>query len=73
MSEFRKDPIPRIVKISLGHYFRCPRTKQELTENEAYPEFIRGKRLNIPTDRNDLHRSDSDNRSWKKFRKTQYK
>lgn len=73
--EFRKDPVPRT---GLNWYSGCgthnPRTKQEITKGLEYPEYVRGKRnkRQLP----DSWYSGSwkgKDRSWKNFRKTQYK
>jgi len=57
------------------HYFKKPKTTQEKKWSEAHPEYVRAKRnrKNLPDYWDDLTRSDYGDRSWKKFRKKQWK
>lgn len=69
---FRKTPISGLIKKNWRYYsyLRSPKTLQELKHNLAYKEFTRGKRRNIPTNFDDLVRSDRlIEHSWKKQKK----
>lgn len=72
---FRNGPVPFIGKRGYGKYYRHPKTKQAIVESVYDKKYIRKKRgrRQLPTSWDDVCRSDYNNRSWKKFRKTQYK
>lgn len=57
----------------MGKYYRSMRTLQERRANQDWP--VRGRRSPrmIPTAWDDIPRLDKDDRSWKRYRKTQYK
>lgn len=83
--EYRKDPVPRTGKGKAGYrWFKHPKTAQEMREyykiniekmDTRYPIHYRTKRTpsHLPTVWDDQTQSDWGNRSWKEFRKTQYK
>lgn len=69
---FRKMPISGLIKKNWRYYnyLRSPKTSQEIKHNIGYKEFSRGKRRNIPTNFDDLLRSDRIIKySWKKVKK----
>ncbi len=74
---FRYDPIPHTGGARWGCYYRRIRTKQELTLNEAYVGYTRGKRRKklLPNSWDDIGRNDFRDTSWKNCtkRKRQYK
>jgi len=59
----------------MGHYcgFKKPKTTQERKANQDWP--VRGRRSprQLPDEYDDVHRSNIRQRSWKRYRKTQYK
>lgn len=67
----------------MGRCLRRPHTRQErrfsghrsIIEQDNYRVYLRARRSfhMLPTVWDDLIRGDKDNRSWKRFRKTQYK
>lgn len=77
---YRHSPVPytgsRRYRRYFKNYYKKPKTAQELRWNEAYKEFIRGKRTKnwLPTAWEDKARSDIRTRkNWKSSRKTQWK
>ena len=63
--EFRGGPVPMTGRRSHGSYYRSPKTFAEIRENAnpEYKEFVRKKRLYLPTTWDDIPKSYS--RSWK--------
>lgn len=59
----------------MSRHYRRPHTQSERRQNSdpQYREFVRGKRKNIVTSWDDLHRSDSGDRCWKRQRTTRWK
>jgi hypothetical protein len=55
-------------KRSTGHYYRHPKTTQELREGPT-----RARRNGLPSSWDDLRIMARENRNWKQFRKTQWK
>ena len=69
---FRRAPISGLIKKNWRYYnyLRNPKTLQEIKHNIGYKEFTRGKRRNIPTNFDDIVRSDRFIKlSWKKEKK----
>lgn len=74
--DYRYAPVPKTGKKrwTFGRWYKRPKTTQELRWNEAYEDFTRGKRRNLPVAWDDYERSDVRNRrNWKQNRKTQWK
>lgn len=63
--EFRAGPVPNTGRRHHGSYYRSPKTFAEIRENAnpEYKEFVRKKRLYLPTTWDDLPKSYS--KSWK--------
>jgi len=77
---YRHSPVPytgsKRYRRYFKNYYKLPKTTQELRRNEAYKEFVRGKRTKnwLPTAWEDRVRSDIRTRkNWKSRRKTQWK
>ena len=79
---YRKQPVPFTGKRVYGSYYRYPKTKQENVENhyfdidserKEYKIKIRKRRVKLPTSWDDKARSDWRDRSWKRYRKHQWK
>jgi hypothetical protein len=77
---WRCDPVPGTRCRSGARYgirwYRYPRTTQELRQYYAYPEFVRGRRRPryLPHAWDDIYREICWNhKSWKLYRKTQWR
>lgn len=75
----RGESVRGVHRLRTGHYFRKPRTYNEIKksfvvkeEGEVEPRKKRSFRK-IPTDRHDIHVASRCDRSWKNYRKNQYK
>ena len=67
---YRFDPVPYTGKMTrYRNYWRYMKTTQEKRWNLADPEYIRGKRNNLPSAWDDYYRGDINNKSWKHNKK----
>ena len=62
---FRNGPVPTTGKRRYVSCFNSPRTMQCIRDSKLYPEYTRGKRKYLPTDWDDIYRSDLRCKSWK--------
>lgn len=74
LGKFRRGPIWGISSRGWASVFRHPGTRPERRRNLADKEFVRGKRLRIPSNWDDVARSDykGGNISWKRRKKTRH-
>lgn len=59
-------------------YYRHPKTRNEKIQNFYFESLkkeykIKGKKRKLPSSWDDIRKSNSYDRSWKTYRKTQYK
>jgi hypothetical protein len=67
---YRRDPVPRTGRRS-GNYYRNPKTTQERRWVMACPGLVRPRRRGkyLPTNWNDIPRTDAVDRCWKRSMK----
>jgi len=71
--------VPGTKKFGNGHLFRRPTTQRSRRNSVCFKDDneppVRAKQntANLPTNYDDIHRSNLYNKSWKSFRKTQWK
>ena len=75
---YRQNPVPHTGKNSwsFGHYYRRPKTTQEMRWAIAHEKYVRGRRSkrHLPSSWDDVPRSDiRERKNWKRNRKTQWK